>query len=215
MKAPTDTDEELLDQIRAGRTELFEAIMRRHNQRVYRAIRSIIKNEAEVEDVMQEAYVNAFAHLKEFEGRSKLSTWLTRIAVHEAFKRLRREKRFAPLEALESQNMQPPSNDASPERMAGDHELRALLESAVDELPEQFRVVFVLRAVEEMNVAETAEALDIPEDTVKTRLHRARALLEKSILNRTQASVPTLLGFHLSRCDRVSQGVLRRIGVRQ
>jgi RNA polymerase sigma-70 factor (ECF subfamily) len=173
-------------------------------------VRSVLRNDGEAEDVMQEAYVNAFAHLAEFEGRAKFSTWLTRIAIHEAFARLRRNKRFTSLDDSEPIPMR---DSKTPERDAAQHELGRVLEHAVDDLPDAFRTVFVLRAVEEMSVAETAEALEIPEDTVKTRLHRARALLRRSILERTEATLPTLLDFHLSRCDRVTHGVLRRIGV--
>jgi len=217
---PTETlpglelsDEEIVRRVRSGQTELFEAVMRRHNQRIYRTVRAILRDDSETEDVMQEAYVNAFTHLADFEGRSKLSTWLTRIAVHEAFARLRRGKRFASLDESESPNMENHSPNPTPEQSAGDRELGAVLEHAVEALPESFRVVFVLRAVEEMSVAETAEVLEIPEETVKTRLHRARGLLRQSILDRTEATLPTLLGFHLSRCDRVASAVLRRIGV--
>jgi RNA polymerase sigma-70 factor (ECF subfamily) len=210
---PTDlSDDEIVERIRAGEPELFELVIRRHNQRLYRAVRAVLRDDGETEDVMQEAYVNAFSHLGEFEGRSKLSTWLTRIAIHEAFARLRRGKRFSSLDAAESPNMENPAPSPSPEQSAGDRELGAVLEHAVEALPESFRVVFVLRSVEEMSQAETAEVLEIPEETVKTRLFRARNLLRQSILERTNATLPTLLGFHLSRCERVTTAVLRRIG---
>jgi RNA polymerase sigma-70 factor (ECF subfamily) len=210
--APDLSDEEILARVRSGDVQAFEAVMRRYNQRIYRAVRSIIRDESEAEDVMQEAYVNAFAHLADFEGRSRLSTWLTRIAVHEALSRLRRGKRFSPLDESEEAIMPNARSTPTPEQSAGDRELGTVLEQAVEALPASFRVVFVLRAVEEMSVAETAEVLEIPEETVKTRLHRARGMLKQSILDRTEATLPTLLGFHLSRCDRVSSAVLRRIG---
>jgi RNA polymerase sigma-70 factor (ECF subfamily) len=206
------SDRELVARILSGETYLFEIVMRRANQRIYRAVRSILRDESEVEDVMQQAYVNGFAHLGEFEGRSQLSTWLTRIAVYEAFARKRRDKRFSPLDDEPETNMSNQfSTSATPEQGASDHELGKVLEKAIEALPESFRVVFVLRAVEDMSVAETSEVLDIPEETVKTRLHRARGLLRKSILDRTESTLPTLLGFHLSRCDRIVSAVMRRI----
>lgn len=198
------TDEELVTRILSGEGHLYEEVMRRHNRRLYRAIRAIVRSDAEVEDVMQEAYVNAYAHLIQFRGGARFSTWLTRIAIHEAFARLRRAKRFTSEEGEEMA-----ANERTPEQMAGDAELARALERAIDALPEAYRTVFVLRAVEEMSTAETAEALEIPEDTVKTRLHRARGLLQKSL----DAATPEVYGFHLSRCDRVVKRLLSRLGI--
>jgi RNA polymerase sigma-70 factor (ECF subfamily) len=207
------SDEEIVNLIRGGDTALFELIMRRHNARVFRVVRAIVKTADEAEDVMQEAYVNAFAHLGGFEGRSSVSTWLTRIAVHEAFARVRRGRRIDPGVDPESEDfvMQQPDRH-TPEARASDHEHRALLEDAIDALPEHYRTVFVLRAVEELSVAETAEVLEVSEETVKTRLHRARIALQESLLERTRAATPAVFGFHLSRCDRVVNAVLARIG---
>jgi RNA polymerase sigma-70 factor, ECF subfamily len=199
------TDEELVARIVAGEAQLYELLMRRHNRRLYRAIRAVLRNDAETEDVMQDAYVNAFTHLSSFRSEAKFSTWLTRIALHEAFARVRKGRRWAE----EEDEME--AKEPSPEQAASDRELGQVLERAIDALPESFRTVFVLRAVEEMSTAETAEALDIPDDTVKTRLHRARALLQKSLLDRVDATAPGLYGFHLSRCDRVVEGVLARL----
>lgn len=194
-----------------GEVELFEVLMRRHNQRVFRAVRSIVKTDDEAEDVMQEAYVSAFSHLRDFAGRSQLSTWLIRIAVNEAFARLRRHKKMTPLEESEAEVLHMPAQTRGPEDNASDGELRSILESAVDTLPEGFRTVFVLRAVEQLSVSETAEVLGIPEDTVKTRLHRARGLLQSSLEDRIGSTIPSLFDFHLSRCDRVVHAVLARV----
>src|SRR6185436_17841571 len=163
----------VLARVRGGEIDAFEVVMRRYNQRVYRTVRAILRDEDETLDVMQEAYVNAFAHLAEFSGRARFSTWLTRIAVHEAFARLRKRKRVESLDDTESEELLMASPVLGPENRASDGELRTLLEEAVDGLPEAFRTTFVLRSVEQLSVAETAEVLGIPEETVKTRHHRA------------------------------------------
>ncbi len=204
------TDESVVARVLAGEPELFELLMRRHNRRVFRAARAIVKSDDEAEDVMQAAYVAAYTHLAEFGGRSRFSTWLVRICVHESLGRLRRSRRLAAIDDtdVEEETM---ANARSPEDAASDVELRALLEVAVDALPLAFRTVFVMRAVEEMSVGETAEALDIPEETVRTRLHRARALLRDDLAKRLESAAPDAFAFHLSRCDRVVDAVLRRI----
>jgi RNA polymerase sigma-70 factor (ECF subfamily) len=201
----------------AGETHLFELVMRRNNTRVFRAVRAVLRNDVEAEDAMQDAYVNAYVHLADFEGRAKLSTWLTRIAVHEAFARLRRSRRVTSLDETdsESQPMHHASPHSTPESNASDGELRVVLERAIDELPEHFRVVFVLRAVQEMSGAETAEALSIPEETVKTRLFRARSLLQKALTERAESVTSSAFGFHLSRCDRVVAAVMARLPIRR
>ncbi len=206
------TDEELVARVVAGEAHLYELLIRRHNQRLYRTIRGVLRRDDEVEDVMQEAYVNAYAHLKSFRGDAKFSTWLVRIALYEAFARVRKGKRFerAPEEDDEMEASQP-----TPEQAASDRELARVVERAIDGLPESFRTVFMLRAVEEMSTAECADVLDIPEDTVKTRLFRARSMLQKSLLERADATTPEVFGFHLSRCDRVLDGVFRRLGLKR
>jgi len=205
------TDEEIVALVLDGQVELFEVIMRRHNQRVFRAVRAILKSDDDAEDVMQEAYVSAFTHLSSFAGRAQLSTWLVRIAVNEAFARIRRHKKVADWNESEAEVFDMPTQTRGPEETASDSELRGILESVVDTLPEGFRMVFVLRAVEQMSVSETAEILGIPEDTVKTRLHRARGLLQASLEGRIGGALPSLFDFHLSRCDRVVYGVLDRV----
>ena len=206
------SDEEIVARVCAGEVALFELLMRRNNLRVYRAARAILRDDSEAEDVMQHAYSRAYEHLREFEARSRFSTWLTRIAVHEAFARVRRRNRFASFESQSEESM-PTHPASSPEQQTSDVELRSLLESAVEQLPDEFRSVFVLRAVEGMSGAETADCLGIPEDTVKTRLHRARGRLRAMVRGSIEPALPTLYEFHLSRCDRVVAAVLQKIGV--
>ncbi len=212
---PEDTvhpsDEEIIERIRGGDTDSFELVMRRYNQRIYRTVRAILREEDETTDVMQEAYVNAFSHLADFSGRARFSTWLTRIAVHEALGRLRKRKRLEPLDETDSEDLLMTSTVSGPENRASDGELRVLLEQAVDGLPETFRTTFVLRSIEQLSVAETAEVLGIPEETVKTRHHRARERLQRALTERVGSTLPDLFGFHRPRCDRVVANVLARI----
>jgi RNA polymerase sigma-70 factor (ECF subfamily) len=203
------SDEEVVARVQAGDRALFELILRRHNERIYRAIRSILRDETEVEDAMQQAYVDAYQHLGDFQGRARFSTWLTRIAVHEALARRRRQKP----ESVEDEIMANlPGPERNPEQRAQDGELQRVLVSAIDGLPEHFRTVFVLRSVQGLSVEETADALELNEDTVKTRLFRARALLQRDILERTDPAVAQALPFPATRCDRVVAAVLKRIG---
>jgi RNA polymerase sigma-70 factor (ECF subfamily) len=205
------TDEEILARVSGGDVESFELVMRRYNRRLFRAVRAILKDDAEVEDVIQEAYVSAYAHLADFSGRARFSTWLTRIAIHEAFGRLRKRRRSEPLDAANGEDDAMLTPVPSPEKHASDGELRKVLEQAVDTLPETFRTVFVLRAVEQLSVAETSEVLGIPEDTVKTRLHRARGLLQSRIEAHVGDRVPDLYDFQGAQCDAIVAKVLGRL----
>ena len=211
-------DSEIVKRVRAGEAPLFEVLMRRHNQRVYRAARAIVKDETEAEDVMQQAYVNAFVHLEQFQERAQFSTWLTRIAVNEALARRQKQavQRFAergddqhgvPMESIRS-----PHPD--PERQAYAEELHRVLEDAVDLLPDGYRAVFMLRDVEGMSTAETGDSLGLGEEAVKTRLHRARAMIRRSIASRIGSVAPGAFEFHASRCDRVVGAVLERLSNR-
>lgn len=208
-------DEDVVKRVLAGETALYEILMRRYNQRLYRVARSILRNDADAEDVMQEAYVRAYQHLNQFAGEAKFSTWLTKIAVYEALGRVRRQKRTENLDSVldsDKQVMAKMTSDIrDPERQAYDHELRLVLEHAIDSLPALYRPVFILRSVEGMSVAETAECLDIGDEAVKTRLHRARSLLRKDLEQRAGVVTSQAFSFHLSRCDRVVEAVLRRI----
>ena len=207
------TDEDIVADVLGGHTALFEILMRRHNERVYRAARAILKDESEAEDVMQQAYVNAYAHLRQFNGRAKFSTWLTRIAINEALARVRRVRNH---ERVNESTVDMESNmnrvaPVDPERQAVAGELRGVLESAIDRLPDGAREVFVLREVEGMSTAEVAAALDVSEDVVKTRLSRGRAAIRRELLARTGSSAPDVFRFYRPRCDRVVAHVLGRI----
>jgi RNA polymerase sigma-70 factor, ECF subfamily len=210
-------DEEVVARVRAGETDLFEVLMRRYNQKLYRAARSVFpKDPSEAEDVVQDAWVRAFEHLGQFEGRSSLSTWLVRITLHEAWSRSRRRRRVDSLDGAlsgEENSMQLPlaTSDADPERDAASVEMGAMLQDAVAALPETYRMVFVLRSIEDMSTEETAECLDLSLDVVKTRLHRARGLLRKELLARAGASTASLYHFAGARCDRIVANVLARI----
>jgi RNA polymerase sigma-70 factor, ECF subfamily len=208
------TDEQVVEQVLAGETALFEILMRRHNQRLYRTARAILRDDAEAEDVMQDAYVRAFQHLDQFAGRAKFSTWLTRIAVNEALARSHRRSRFEAIEDHDSYGDSMPSLQSStpdPEQRASASELNRLLESAILTLPESYRTVLVLRDVEEMNTAETAVCLQLTEENVKVRLHRARALLRRELYSRAGATSTQAFQFHAVRCDRVVKAVFERI----
>ncbi len=207
-------DSEVVRRVLAGETELFEIIMRRYNQRLYRAARAILRDDAEAEQVMQEAYILAYTHLAQFEERAKFSTWLTRIAVHEALARLRRRSRFVDLDSLaesERGKRMLSSAERSPEQNLLNGELRNLLEHAVDSLPERYRSVLVMRDVEGLDTAETSECLGISEESVKTRLHRARSMMRKQLYARAGVTRHELYGFQKTRCDRVVAEVFKRI----
>jgi len=212
-KAECWSDEEVVSRVLGGETALFEIIMRRYNQRLYRVAQSILRNDAEAEDVMQDAYVRAYQHLGQFEGRAKFSTWLTRIAVHEALARAHRRSRVQELDAEPSGGYMDPliSNTPDPEQQVSDHELVALLQTAVLALPTSYRSVLMLRDIEEMSTTETAQALDLTEENVKVRLHRARALLRREMFARAGAQRGNAFPFMGARCDRMVQAVMERI----
>jgi RNA polymerase sigma-70 factor, ECF subfamily len=206
------SDESVVDRVRGGELALFELLMRRNNRRVYRAVRALVRDEAEVEDVMQQTYLLAYQRLEQFEGASAFSTWLVRIAIHEALGRLRRARRFAVLrggaQAEEDRTMTTPSNDPSPEESAAAREIAGLLERAIGELPDIYRLVFMLREIEDMPTADVAQALDVSEDVVKTRLHRAKALLQARLAETAATHLGFAFDFHAPRCNRVVAGVM-------
>ena len=209
-------DAEIVARVRDGETSLFEILMRRHNERVYRAARSIVKDESEAEDVMQQAYINAFVHLRQFEDRSQFSTWLTRITIHEALSRRRKQKFvFAESASHEGPDMDRfPAEQPDPEHQAYSSELGRVLEAAVDALPEGYRAVFMLREIEGLSTSATADALNLREEAVKTRLHRARAMVRREITNRIGAAAARAFPFHAVRCDRVVNAVFDEIRTR-
>jgi len=207
-------DEELVKRVLAGDTPLYEVIMRRHNQLLYRVVRSILGNDAETEDVMQDAYVRAYTHLGQFAGRSAFSTWLTRIAVHEALTRLRARNRHPQVDVTEYDgeiSMKTPQSSLNPEQNASSAEMRELLEQAVLKLPESYRTVVMLRDIEELSTAETAEALDLTEENVKVRLHRGHGMIRHWLVERIGTSAKEAFPFMGIRCDRVVRGVFNRL----
>lgn len=187
--------------------------MRRHNQRLYRVVRAVLKSEHDVEDVMQQTYVNAFIHLHQFEERSQFSTWLTRIAINEACGRRRRMRLVDPISPEDDESAMPAARSSlpDPERQAYAAELQRLIEQAIDALPEGYRLVFILRDLEGLSTSETGAGLGLGVDVIKTRLYRARTMLRRSVSKRLRDGAPGVFPFHASRCDRVVQNVFNRI----
>jgi RNA polymerase sigma-70 factor, ECF subfamily len=208
------SDEQVVSRILSGQTALFEVLMRRHNERIYRAARAILRDESVAEDVMQQAYVNAYSHLRQFDGRSKFSTWLTRIAIHEALARVRRRDRYTnmdPDSPVTPQLATPMTSTPDPDRHAFARELGVLIESALDRLPDGAREVFVLRQVEGMSTEEVATTLDVSEAVIKTRLSRARATLRRDLYKHAGIAEANAFRFPRPRCDRVVAAVLERL----
>lgn len=207
------SDEEVVRKVMDGEPELFEIIMRRYNQRLFRVTRSIVKDDLEAEDVIQDAYVRAYEHLNQFEGRARFSTWLTKIAIYEAYARIRRGnyQKVDSISALEGQGMAVKSRGRDPEEQTYHGELKVVLERAFDRLSDDYRSVFMLREIEGLSTAETAECLDISEENVKTRLHRARAVLQRELYALSGANLNETFPFLGIRCDRIVEKVLARI----
>ncbi|HEY0877222.1 MAG TPA: RNA polymerase sigma factor [Zeimonas sp.] len=218
---PVLADIDLVGQVIAGDHQAFRTLMQRHNQVLYRTARSILKNDAEAEDAVQEAWLQAYRAFHEFRGESRLATWLVRIAVNEALGRLRGVARRAEVIPLDTTadsatfagepNMQLPESER-PDRLAERDELRRVLEAHIDALPEAFRSVFVLRAVEEMSVEEVAAVLGIPEATVRTRHFRARSMLREALAREVDVAMADAFSFAGERCDRIVAGVFERLG---
>lgn len=206
----SQADDALVRRVLGGDTAAFELLMRRYNERLYRAARAIVREEQEAEDVMQQAYLNAYTHLHQFNGSARFSTWLTRIAINEALARIRRAARFENyddgLPHMDAFVSRSPAED--PERQAVSGELRELLEWAIDRLPAGMREVFMLRDVEGLSTLEVAHCLDVSEDVVKTRLSRGRATLRRLLMERTGATAPEAFRFYRPRCDRVVTRVM-------
>ncbi len=214
------SDEDLVAFIRRGETAAFAAIMQRYNRRLYRVARGIVRDDAEAEDVLQEAYVRAFAALAEFRGDASLSTWLTRIVLNEALGRFRRRR---PSEDLEALDRAVQSGDTrvimfpgatvptDPESAAARAQIRRLLEAAIDELPDPFRLVFVMRDIEEMSIDETAVHLGLRPETVKTRLHRARRMLREALDSKLASVLRDTFPFEGARCARITDAVMARL----
>ena len=208
--APTTlSDEEVVARVLAGDTSLFEILMRRYNQRLFRVARSILADDAEAEDVMQEAYVRAFRELAGFRGEARFSTWLTRIACYEALARARKRLRLVSNGGGEPPD--PPSEAADPEQALENRELRMVLGEAVEALPDSLRAVFCLREVEGLSTEQTADALDLTAENVRVRLHRAKRSLRQTLDQRIGREVRRLYLFEAPRCDRVVEAVFVRI----
>jgi RNA polymerase sigma-70 factor (ECF subfamily) len=208
------SDEEVVRRVRDGETALYEIIMRRYNQRLYRVARAILHSDVEAEDVMQDAYVRAYQHLEQYSGRAPFGAWLTKIAVNEALARLRSRGRIQELEAMFNGQDDAPalmSNMKSPEQQVSSRETNQLLEEAILALPGTYRAVLMMRDVEEMTTADTAAALELTEENVKVRLHRARALLRKELFNRAGAGRNEAFPFLGARCDKMVRLVFERL----
>ena len=213
MREMTATDEELVRKVVAGDAGLFEILMRRHNQRIYRAVRAVLPGDEDAEDVMQQAYLNAYQALHQFAGDAQFSTWLTRIAVNEALGR-RRKRMRSQLEGKDDVDITlVESSDPDPEQEASRSELRDVMEREVAALPDTFRAVVMMRDVEGLSTSETAESLGISEDLVKQRLHRARARLRENLYQRAGVTLTSLFAFGNARCDRVVERVMTEIAV--
>jgi RNA polymerase sigma-70 factor (ECF subfamily) len=220
IQADEPSDLEIAARIAAGDRDQLQRLMRRYNQRLYRTARSILKDDAEAEDAVQEGYLLAYQAMGQFRGGAQLSTWLTRIVANEALGRLRKRNRTAELIQLSSaagpitedrEDNMPDASQELPENAAARAETRKLLESKLDELPDAFRAVFVLRAVEEMTVDEVSLALGIPAATVRTRYFRARAMLREALAREIDVSLENAYAFDGERCDRIVARVLARV----
>ncbi len=208
------SDLQVIERVKAGETGLYGIIMRRYNQRIYRVARAILRDDDEAEDVMQDTYVRAYQHLDQFAGVAPFVAWLTRIAVHEALRRLRLRKRYEPLEESEQDEkgfMTPVETSPDPEHRASMAELSRLLEEAVLDLPDRYRAVVMMRDIEQLTTAETAAALDLTEQNVKVRLHRGHAMMQGWLFARIGESCKSAFPFMALRCDRVVAGVFARL----
>ncbi len=212
-----DDERSIVSAIAAGDVSAFELLMRRHNSRLYRLARATLRDRTEAQDALQDAYLDAYRAIGSFRGDASLATWLSRLVLNECFARMRRSARrqnVVPMisgissEATESVQ----DNTESPDRAAGRSQMRELLEGKIDELPESFRVVFVLRSVEELSVEETAATLDIPPETVRSRHFRAKTLLRESLAREIDLLERDLFEFGGAQCDHVVASVLGRLG---
>jgi RNA polymerase sigma-70 factor (ECF subfamily) len=209
QSVPGVSDAEIVRRVLAGDTAVFEVLMRRHNPLVYRTVRSILRDEAETEDAMQQAWLRCYAHLGAFAGQAAFSTWLVRIALTEALGRTRDGSRFAVVaEVPEDEEPFMSRPEESPEERAAAHEAVALVEQAIDSLPAHHRTVFVLRDVQGLSTAEVAESLGITEESVRIRLYRAHATVREALFARVRTSASEAFPFLAPRCNRIVAAVL-------
>lgn len=200
-------DEEIISRILDGEHYLYEGLMRKYNTRLYRISMSIINDDMEAEDIMQNAYINAYLHLSGFNNKSSFSTWLTRILINESL--LHKKKKIKNLKVLSDQTKYDSHND-TPEKTVMNKELKTILERAVSNLPEKYRLVFVMREVQELSTNETMEVLDLGESNVKVRLTRAKEMLRNELSSYYKSN--QLFEFNLIRCDRIANYVMNKIG---
>lgn len=207
------TDDEVVAQVLAGDLPLFEILMRRHNDRLFRATLAVVRDADEAEDVMQEAYFRAWSHLDQYRGEGRFAAWLTRIAVNEALARVRNRTPTLRCDIEDAGGTLMPEHMPAPdpEQKLVSEELRSLIERAVDRLPEGQRLVFMLRDVQGLSVTETAESLELTPANVKVRLHRARSSLRQRLEAGARSACPELFPFHLTRCDRIVEALFARI----
>jgi RNA polymerase sigma-70 factor (ECF subfamily) len=205
----------LVHRAMAHEADAFRAIIKTHNQRLYRIARGVVRNDSEAEDIVQEAYVRAFAALATFRGDSSLATWLSRIVINEALGRLRKRRRTVAMPASqEAQIIQFPLNPSDdPERTMAQRQILRLVERATDNLPDVYRTVFIARVIEGLNIEETADLLGVRPETVKTRLHRARALVRKALDDEIGPVLLDAFPFAGRRCERLTEAVIKRLGL--
>ena len=217
-------DVELVELARRRNGAAFRIIMQRNNQRLFRIARAVVRDDSEAEDIVQAAYVDAYAGLGSFRGEANLATWLTRIVLNEALGRRRRQRQLVGLEVLDAEawrggaamiETQGTASDTDPERAVARGQMRQLIETAVDGLPEIFRIVFVMRDVQELSIEETADVLGLPPATVKTRLHRARHHLRRALDTQLSSALSEAFPFDGARCTHTADIVLQRIGLAQ
>jgi RNA polymerase sigma-70 factor (ECF subfamily) len=212
QSATTLSDAEIVERVLGGDTDSYRLIVRRYNRRLYRVTRAILQDEHETEDVVQETLVQAYTHLTQFAGRSPFSTWLTRIAIHEAWRRMRHRQKECDIDAAATPSRKDYRVTHTPEDDLLTSEARTVLEQAIDALPETLRTLFVMRSLEEMSITEIAKCLEITEEAAKMRLLRARLALRRTLYDRAGVTGSKSFQFLGERCDRVTMTVLTRIG---
>ncbi|CAN5203971.1 RNA polymerase sigma factor [soil metagenome] len=211
-------DAELVARVGQRDPSAMRLLVRRYNRRLYRIARGVVRDSFEAEDVVQQAYVQAFTHIGDFRGEAQLSTWLSRIVLNEALGRLRRRRLTVALQPGEGHSRDAeiirfPGAAPDPERMLAQHEISAMMERAIDDLPDDFRLVLVARVVEEMSLQETADLLGIKPETVKTRLHRARRLIKAALERELGPALLSAFPFDGWRCERMADAVMARLGL--
>ena len=211
-------EDDLIRRARARDEAAIRAILQANNRRLFRIARGILRNDSEAEDVVQDTYVRALTHLGEFRGQSSLSTWLVRIAMNEAMGRLRGARPALPLDEQREDKsgaevIEFRATSSDPEKSVAQRHIQAVVEQAIDDLSEPFRLVFIARVIEEMSIDETADLLGLKPETVKTRLHRARGMLRENVEKEIGPVLLDAFPFAGQRCERLTDAVLRRLGL--